>query len=62
MNGTVTSSTSLTVTANGTGMSAGTYTGNVIITPSGGSAILVQVALTVSSGPSVQLQRNGSDR
>lgn len=59
--GNVTSTLAVQVTANASGLSSGVYSGSVILTPSGGSAaIVVPVTLTVSGGPSVQLQQNGS--
>jgi uncharacterized protein (TIGR03437 family) len=46
-------STALTVAASITGLSAGTYNGNIAITPSGGTVLNVPVTLTVNAAPFV---------
>ena len=46
-------STTVTVTVNATGLAAGTYQGNVRITPTGGTAVDVPVTLTLTAPPTV---------
>jgi uncharacterized protein (TIGR03437 family) len=49
----LTTSTTVSVNANATGLAAGTYNGNIRVTPTGGSVIDVPVTLTVTSPPTV---------
>ena len=46
-------STTVSVTVNATGLAAGTYQGNVRLTPTGGTAVDVPVTLTLTAPPTV---------
>jgi uncharacterized protein (TIGR03437 family) len=49
----LTTSTTVSVNANASSLAAGTYNGNIRVTPTGGTAIDVPVNLTVTSPPTV---------
>jgi uncharacterized protein (TIGR03437 family) len=48
-----TTPTTLSVTANPSGLSAGTYNGNLAIQPTGGAVVNVPVTLTITAAPTV---------
>ncbi len=59
--GTVTTNQQIQVQATPGQLAAGTYNGNITITPTGGAAITVPVSFTLSGNPTLQIQPNLSE-
>lgn len=58
--GQVPPTTQISVTVNPAGLQAGTYNGNVIISPAGLPNITIPVSLTVSGNPTLQITQNSA--